>query len=218
MPDAPIPSNPPVTPSPATPPTGEGPPRLDEGKEGQEPKPFSLAPEEGMTTPGEVTKGEQRSPMDLAGETAQQKPMNPEEIGGQINKLKGQLEDVQNDLRNPDITNEFSPDHYEAMNRLIEKANPDFRAVANNSETEFNPPAHQPGESVLSYVSNWLDGSQKTLSNSLDYLAKQKSPNIGGYMKLQYAVQRATQRGELFASIVGSSVSGIKTIMSTQLG
>jgi hypothetical protein len=31
-------------------------------------------------------------------------------------------------------------------------------------------------------------------------------------------VQRATQRGELFASIVGSTVSGVKTIMSTQLG
>ncbi len=74
------------------------------------------------------------------------------------------------------------------------------------------------GGNVLSRVVNWLGGAQGALGGALEYLKTTEKPDITSYLRLQYAVQRATQRGELFSSIVGSSVSGIKTIMSTQLG
>lgn len=209
-----------VTPTPKTPDFGEGKPRLGEGEEAQPNKPFSLEPGEPKPAEG-VSPTEQPTPMEVAREVAeQQRPeLTPEQLGDKASQLKNQFGDVQNKLQNPDITNKFSPDHYEALNRAVEKTNPDLRSIASNSKSEFNPPQHEPGESVLGYVGRWLNGSQETMSGAIDFLSKadtQASP--GTYLKLQMAMQKASQRGELFASIVGSSVSGIKTIMSTQLG
>lgn len=218
MPDEPV-SNPGVTPTPKTPEYGEGKPRLGEGEEAQPTKPFSLGPE-GEVPESEITPT-QPSPMDVAKDAAQERgrrEMPPEQLEGEIKKLRGRFGEVHSKLGDPNVTNNFSPDHYEALNRAIEKTNPDLRSLANNSETEFNPPQHEPGESVLNYVGRWLNGSQETLASALDYLSNVKTPTPGAYLKLQYSVQRAVQRGELFASIVGASVSGIKTIMSTQLG
>lgn len=217
MPDDPI-SNPGVPPTPRTPEYGPDKPRLGEGEEAQEPKPFALPPEGGKPEPTE-TAAERPSPMEVAGEAAKQRPqMSPEEVSDHIQQLQNKLGEINTNLQNPDVTNKFSNDHYEAMNRVVEKMNPDMRAIAKNSQGEFNPPQHVSGETVLNWVTRWINGSQGTLSNALNFLSKEKKPDPGTFLRLQYAVQRATQRGELFSSIVGASVSGVKTIMTTQLG
>jgi len=219
MPDEPI-SNPGVTPTPGTPEYGRDKPRLGEGEEAQEPKPFSLPPEPGIKQGAVQIPTEKPSPMDVAREGARKPPqLSPEELSGQVQKLKGQLDDAQNNLQNPNITSKFTTDHYQALNRLVEKMNPDMQTIAKSSQGEFAAPKAVKGEPVLSFISRWIDGSQETLSQSLNYLSKGGgSTNPADYLKLQFGVQRATQRGELFASIIGASVSGIKTIMSTQLG
>lgn len=207
-----------VTPTPGAPEYGRDKPKLGEGEEAQEPKPFSLGPEGGQAASPEGVATDKPTPMEVASEGAQAK-MSPEQIGDQMNKLKTQLDSAQKDLQNPSVTGKLTEDHYQALGKLVEKMTPDMRAMAKNSGGEFNPPQRTAGEPILNYVTRWINGSQESLSSSLNYLSSQpKSPNPAAMLKLQYDVQRATQRGELFASIVGSSVSGIKTIMSTQLG
>ncbi len=211
--------NPGVTPTPGTPEYGRDKPGLGSGEEAEPNKPFSLPPEPGAKGAEAPEMQPHPSPMDAAGEGArQQAQMTPEQLGSQVEGLKNQLSNIGSQLQNPDVTGKFSPDHYEALNRVVEKMTPDMRSIANNSQTEFNPPQRASGESVLGFVTHWINGAQGTLSAALNYVGTEKSPNPASFLKLQYAVQRASQRGELFASIVGSSVSGIKTIMSTQLG
>lgn len=218
MPDEPI-SNSGIPRIPETPEYGRDKPGLGSGEETQQ-RPFSLPPEPGKQAGAtEGPSAEKPSPMDIAREGARQQPqLSPEELSDQVQKLKNQLGDVQNKLQNPDITNKFSQDHYEAMTRLITKMNPDMRTIAKNSEGVFNPPQHEKSEGVMNYITRWLNGSQQTLSQAMNYLSQDQSPNPAAFLQLQFGVQRAVQRGELFASIVGASVSGIKTIMSTQLG
>lgn len=208
--------NPGVTPTPPTPEYGRDKPRLGEGEEAQEPKPFSLSPE--GKEPSEAASASKPTPMEVAREGQERKPMTPEEVGGNINKLKTQLEDAQRNLQDPNVTSKFAPEHYQALNKLVEKMTPDVRTIAKNTEGEFNPPQHIANEPALNYVARWLNGSQETLTSALNYLSTIKNPDPGSFLKLQYSIQRATQRGELFATIIGSSVSGVKTIMSTQLG
>jgi hypothetical protein len=222
MPDNPITdqiSNPGVSPTEPTPPYGPEKPRLGAGEEAQEPKPFSLAPEGGKAAPAEATP-ERPSPMEVAGDAArqQQPQMPPEELSGKIVNLQDQLNGIHNKIQDSKFTQNFTSDHYQAMQKVTQKMNPDMKDIAKYSKGEFNPPQQQKGQSVLEYVSNWINGSQGTLGGALDYLQTAQKPDPTTYLRLQYAVQRATQRGELFASIVGSTVSGIKTIMSTQLG
>ena len=210
-------SNSGVSPTQPTPPYGPDHPRLGSGEEAQEPKPFTLGPEGGQSST--EASSEKPSPMEVAGDAARQQPqMAPEELGGHIVKLNDQLSSIQTKLQDTNTTQKFTTDHFEAMQRLAQKMNPDMQAIAKNSNGQFVTPEKSPGEPVLGYITKWLNGSQGTLSSALDYLQNTKKPDITSYLKLQYAVQRATQKGELFASIVGSSVSGIKTIMSTQLG
>lgn len=216
-------SNPGVTPTPPTPEYGREKPRLGAGEEAQEPKPFSLPPEPGKSQGVEAAGTEKPSPMDVARDTereSRQGQMTPDQVEGQINRLKTRLNGFQDDIQNPTITNKFTKDHYDALNKVVEKMNPDLRGIAKNSEGEFNPPQHIAGEPTLNYITRWINGSQETLSSALNYVGgmKGESPNPAALLRLQYSVQRATQRGELFASIIGASVSGIKTIMSTQLG
>jgi hypothetical protein len=116
------------------------------------------------------------------------------------------------------LSKRFTSDHYEAMQKVIEKLNPDMKTIAKSTNGTFEAPQKKSGESVLGHVANWINGAQGTLGGALDYLQNTKNPDVTSYLRLQYAMQKATQRGELFASIIGSSVSGIKTIMSTQLG
>lgn len=219
MPDNPI-SNPGVTPTPPSQPPGRDKPGLGAGEEAQEPKPFSLPPEPGKAPEAEEIPSSKPSLMDVAREGMEKgsEQMTPEQLDEQIGKLKTKLGIVQTNLQNPTVISRFSKDHYDALGKVVEKMNPDIRNIAKNSKGEFNPPQHISGEPVLNYVTRWINGSQETLSSAMNYLGSEKNPNPASFLKLQYSVQRAVQRGELFASVVGASVSGIKTIMSTQLG
>ncbi len=189
-------------------------------KEATEPnKPFSLGPEDG--TKGSEVQAERPSPMDVAKDSAQQQErMTPGELSEHVQTLQSNLSQIQSQLQDSSVTNKFTADHYNAMRKVVEKMTPDMKDIANNSEGEFQAvkPDEGEGGNVLKSIGNWIGGSQKTLGGALNYLSADKKPSIGSFMKLQYSVQRATQRGELFASIIGASVSGIKTIMSTQLG
>lgn len=207
-----------VTPTPPTPEYGRDKPGLGAGEEAQEPKPFSLSPE--GKEAAETAPAAKPTPMDVAREGAEKgaQKMTPEELNEQISKLKTQLGNVQTNLQNPNVTSRFTKDHYDALGKVAEKMNPDLRSIAKNTDGEFNPPQHIAKEPVLNYITRWINGSQETLSSAMNYIGTQKNPNPASFLKLQYSVQRAVQRGELFASVVGASVSGIKTIMSTQLG
>lgn len=189
---------------------------MDDGRFEQ--KPFTLGPE------GQNVTAEPQStyptPMEVAGDTARsQAPLAPEELNDQLVKLQDKLGDVQNKLQDTRVADNLTTDHYSAMQKLAQKMTPDMQAIAKNSKSQFELPEQKPGQSgMVEYISQWLNGAQGTLGGALNYLQNTEKPDIASYFKLQYAVQRATQRGELFASIIGSSVSGIKTIMSTQLG
>ena len=188
----------------------------ENGEQGQ--KPFTLGPE-GQNVIAEP-QSTYPSPMEVASDSArQQAPLAPEELNAQLVKLQNKLGDVQNKLQDTRVADNLTTDHYSAMQKLAQKMNPDMQAIAKSSKGQFEPPEQKPGKSgTVEYISQWLNGAQGTLGGALNYLQNTEKPDITSYFKLQYAVQRATQRGELFASIIGSSVSGIKTIMSTQLG
>ncbi|MCC5832927.1 MAG: hypothetical protein JJU12_07805 [Chlamydiales bacterium] len=207
-----------VTPTPPTPEYGRDKPRLGEGEEAQEQKPFSFGPE--GKEPAESAPAEKPSPMEVAREGAEKgvQRMTPDQMNKQLAELKNQLGTVQTNLQNPNVTRQFTQDHYDALQKAAEKTNPEMRAIAKHTGGEFNPPQHLSNEPVLNYITRWINGSQQTLSQAMNFVGTQKNPDPASFLKLQYSVQRATQRGELFSSIVGASVSGIKTIMSTQLG
>lgn len=218
MPDDPI-SNAGIPPTPKVPSYGPEKPQLGEGELAKEPKPFSLPPEpikEGAAT----QPSDKPTPMEVAREGAQKQPMwTQDEVSDQLGQLNDRLGEVKAKLQDPNITGRFSQDHYEALTRVTDKMNPDMKTIAKETEGKYQPPQSVSGESVVTFITRWINGSQQTLSNALNFLSEQPGPpNPASFLKLQYAVQRATQRGELFASIVGASVSGIKTIMSTQLG
>lgn len=209
-----MPSNP-VTPSSPTPEYGRDKPSVGSGEETKEPKPFSLSPEPSSAQSTEKASA-QPSPMEAASQAAQQKPMSADELSEHMNKLKGQLDDAQTKLQDPTVTNKFTQDHYNALNKVTDKMNSDMHTIAKASNGKFEEPGKS--SSTLDYVVKWINGSQQTLSSALKYVGSEKNPNPAQFLRLQYSVQRASQRGELFASVIGSSVSGIKTIMSTQLG
>lgn len=208
--------NPGIPPIPKVPEYGSDHPRLGAGEEAEATKPFSLPPEPGKKA---ETTSEKPTPMELARDNAHQTPqLSPEQLGENIEKLRNGLGDVKDKLQNESITRKFVEDHHEALGRNVNLMTPDVHAIAKHSGQEYKPTQQVPGEGVLKYVTRWLDGTQDTLRGALNYVTEEKSVDPTSFLKLQYAVQRASQRGELFASIVGSSVSGIKTLMSTQLG
>lgn len=212
MADNPI-SNPGITPSQPIQPYGPNQPSL--GKEDEGERSFTLGPEGNKP---EQLQGQKPSPMEVAGDASRQNiPVPKEELSNQIVQLKSQFNNIQENLQNSTFSNKLTPDHFQAMQKVMEKLNPDMNAIAKSTNGKFETAPKTKG-SVLDTVTNWLGGAQGTLGGALDYLQNTKKPDISNYLKLQYSIQRATQRGELFASIVGSSVSGIKTIMSTQLG
>lgn len=193
-------------------------PKLGTDEEAEAQKPFSLGPEPGQGATAEP-QSTRPSPMEVAGDAArQQAPLAPEELNDQLVKLQNQLGNIQDKLQDSGLTKNFTQDHINAMQQVAQKMNPDMQTIAKNSNGQFNPPQQKSGQGAVEYISQWLNGAQGTLGGALNYLQNTDKPDISSYFKLQYAVQRASQRGELFASIVGSSVSGIKTIMSTQLG
>jgi len=166
----------------------------------------------------EAEKSDKISPMDLAAQQQGKQQVTQESLGQQMNKLQDTLGNAQNQLKNPNIANNIRPDQEHALGTLVDKMNGDMGRVAKHSDTEFTPRKQGSGEKMVDFVTDWINGSQETLGKALKSVSTMKNPNPGQMMNLQYSVQRATQRGELFSSIISSSVSGIKTIMSTQLG
>lgn len=223
MPDNPI-SNPGTSPVSPTPEYGRDKPRLGEDEEANPTKPFALPPENGAKAGSKIVESDRPTPMEAAKESIvkQDVTQTQEQIQDKLQQVKGSLEKVQNDLVNPDITNKFVQDHYDALNKTADVMGRDLNNIAKNSSEdgkgEFSAPQRIAGEPALNYITKFLNGAQETLNSALNSIGNQKNPNPAAMLKLQFSVQRAAQHAELFASIVGSSVSGIKTIMSTQLG
>ena len=84
------------------------------------------------------------------------------------------------------------------------KLDEDLKTVAQNSGGKYEPAQASPSESPLKKILSWVNGSQSAITGALNHVSEQKNPNIASYMKLQYGVQRASQRAELFSSIIGS--------------
>ncbi len=212
----PLENTPGVTPSTRVP--QYGPDQKEVGAQDETQKQFQLP---GADEDGTQTKvAGYPSPMDVARDASQgSQRMSPEELGESITKLHDNLTDISQKLKDPSVINKLTEDHMQAMRQVIDKMNPEMRTIATHSKGEFQP--NKIGDhDVVGSVVKWINGSQQALGGALKYLGglEGKQPSLGSFMKLQYSVQRASQRGELFASIIGSSVSGIKTIMSTQLG
>lgn len=217
----------PTDPIPGTSPTQpiqgptEKPPLGAEEVRGQEQRPFTLPrtpnPEAGQAAEAATTKP---TPMQVMSDVEQQRqpPMNPEQLQDHLTRLKEGFAQAQSKLSNPANLAKLTDDHYKALTRWTEVLNPNLKTIAKNTDTEFSPIKKKKGETALSYVTRWIDGSQDTLTSALNFFSTQSNPNPASMLKIQYAVQRAVQRVELFSSIIGSSVSGVKTLMSTQLG
>lgn len=216
----PIQPNPGVTPVPGTTPTPEEkPPGLPE-EPGQ--RPFSLAPEPGKQGPQTAVGADKPSPFDLAREGTKGQRWTPEQMEDNMKRLQQQLNDTKTKLQNPDITKNFTQDHNTALVRNVDKLNPEMKTIAKyTGQGDFNPVKQAPGQGVLDYVTKWIGQSQDTMANSVNYvneMSQKGTPDMGGFMKLQFAMNRAQERAELFSSIISSTTSGIKQILSTQLG
>ncbi len=209
-------SNPsPTSPSPI-PPIEEN-PTVGVGQAKEEPKPFYL-PQEGPK--GEAitpAAAEKPTPMDVARDSARGQGWSQEEIQSNMQRLQSQLAQAKAQLQDPNITKKLTPDHFTALDRLTDKMNPDMRSIAKLTGSEFTPPT-KGKESLLNSVLKWVGGSQDMMESALAYAGSVKNPNPQDMLRLQFSMHRATERGELFSSIIGSTVSGIKTIMSAQLG
>lgn len=189
---------------------GKGPEKPKVGEGQPEQKPFTM--------PSGAEKTSAPSPMEVARNTGPSKQLPPEELSEHVNKAQNALKEAQTKLNNPAIQKNLTEEHFKALDQVKGKMNGDLRQIAENSGSQYEPSQPLPDDNPVQRLAKWINGSQSTLTGALNYLSQTKNPNIASYMKLQYGVQRATQRAELFSSIVGSSVSGLKTLMSTQLG
>lgn len=188
---------------------------------GEEPSEGQIGKGQEQQSPFQMPKGTEKtgapSPMEIASQQGANR-IPPEELGNKIQTAQQALEQARTKLGDPEFQKGLTQDHYNALSEVTTKLNGDLRAIAENSNGKFTPQVGDPKKSAAENVLNWINGSQKTLTGALNYLSTTPKPNVASYMKMQYAVQRATQRAELFSSIVSSSVSGLKTLMSTQLG
>ncbi|BAE81743.1 conserved hypothetical protein [Chlamydia felis Fe/C-56] len=144
--------------------------------------------------------------------------LDSEELKEQINNLKERLWDAQTTLRQDQ--NKLSPEHFEAVNVIIDLINGDLSDIAEHTQQRLQDKNEKEDDSVVRKMINWVSSGEEVLNRALLYFSDRNGEreNLADFLKVQYAVQRATQRAELFASIVGTSVSSIKTIMTTQLG
>jgi len=194
-------------------------PTVGMGEETQ-PKPF--APEALKRGPQPTPTDGKPSPMQAAKEMeerkyAQTQPMKRDELNSTLERINERLEQAKDRLQGPERAN-LTKDHQAALKTLTDKLTPDVKQIAQATESTYAPPALKKGGDVLGHVINWIDGSQRSMKSALNFLSQKHDLNPADFLKLQYSVQRASQRTELFASVIGSTVSGLKTLMSTQLG
>lgn len=174
----------------------------------KQPKPFNL-PEKGA---GGVSQ-EQISPMELA-QTQQQK-INPQEISQRINYMNNKFGQIGTMLQNnPNAT--IPKDRVGELNNTMGGLGEDLRHIAQLTGGKYSPP--QESNNIMEWIKNFVSGGQAQFDQALQSLGKMKNPNPAEMLRLSYTVQRATQKTELFSSIISSTVGGIKTIMGTQLG
>lgn len=149
-----------------------------------------------------------------------QEDLNSEEFEEQVHNLKERLWDAQSTVQNQ-APQSLSPEHLEAMNIIIDLINDDLTDIAKYTQQDIqNHADDEKHDSITRKVINWVSSGEEILNRALLYFSDRNGEreNLADFLKVQYAVQRATQRAELFASIVGTTVSSIKTIMTTQLG
>ncbi|ASD30227.1 hypothetical protein [Chlamydia abortus] len=144
--------------------------------------------------------------------------LDSEELKEQINNLKERLWDAQSTLQQDQ--NKLSQEHFEAVSVIIDLINGDLNDIAEHTQQNLQTKKEEEHESVARKMVNWVSSGEEVLNRALLYFSDRNGEreNLADFLKVQYAVQRATQRAELFASIVGTTVSSIKTIMTTQLG
>lgn len=210
--------NPGPTPTPGVTPPGSQDPMKGSDMEAI-PK-FTLPPEPLPGQPSVVA--EQRpSPLELAKqmeEEGKSARWTPQEMQDRLTLLQTHLQTVSTQLESPKATGKLTPEHFNALNQIVDKMNPDMRSMAKYAGVDFAPVTQKKGEGVLSYLLNWVSGTQQMTNNSLSALAGATKPDPAEMLKLQFIAQRSLERTELMSSVISSSVSGIKTLMSMQLG
>ena len=188
-----------------------GNPQNPASQTGKEPASFALPKKQQNVT------ASQPSPMKVVESMRQTETWTPQQMSDKLDSLRNKFQEAQTNM-NSKLQNKdtFSPQHIQAFNQVISHTNPHLKTIGEVSQQPFTPPATN--SSPVQYVLNWLGSSQTTLNNALSYASTVDSPNPAAFLRMQFAVNKAQQQAELFASLVGSTVSGIKTLMSTQLG
>ncbi|SPN73826.1 hypothetical protein C10C_0678 [Chlamydia serpentis] len=149
-----------------------------------------------------------------------QNALESEELQEQINNLKGRLWDFRTTFEDSQTTAQFADEHFQAVGVIIDLISDDLNTIAVHTQQDAKTRDQTEDASVTRKVINWVSSGEEVLNRALLYFSDRDGSreSLANFLKVQYAVQRATQRAELFASIVGTSVSSVKTIMTTQLG
>lgn len=203
----------PVEPSP---PTTEEPTVLGDkaGPQGQ-PKPFNL-PEPSSAS---QASGTQPSVMELQ---AQGQKISPQDVSEKLNNLNNKFGNVSQVMsENAELIKKYpgmnlKKEQLSELRNNMGGLNEDLRTIASLTGSKYQAPKES--DSLSKMVLDFIQGGQSQYEKSLQYLSNVKNPNPADMLRLSYTVQRATQKTELFSSIISSGVSGIKTLMGTQLG
>lgn len=139
-------------------------------------------------------------------------------LSNQISQLKGNFSSLA--LKIEDSSLNFNDKDTQQALRVMHLLDQDLSEIATNTNQQEDKSSEEEDKNFIHKALNWCYSGEQILHNALLFLSDQKDSfsSLGDYLKLQYAVQRATQRTELFASIMGITISSIKTIMTTQLG
>lgn len=166
-----------------------------------------------------VQQSSKPSPMDIAKDAARTEEVDPEKVQAQVGQLKNTMRYTQDKLQNSDnLAEPMTKEHDSALSKLSNLAGNDIKRAARSAGVDYTPVERKEGQGIKEFLTDWLDGGQKTMSNVMESLPNMQGGDLTGFMRVQMSVQRATQRVELMASIIGSTVGGIKTLMGTQLG
>lgn len=142
--------------------------------------------------------------------------LNSGELQEQIRNLKERLWDARVSIQDLEME-KLATEHIEAYETITNLLNNDLYEIAEQTEQQ---PSKQTEPSIAKKALDWVSSGEEILNRALLYVSGKngQEDSLANFLKVQYAVQRATQRAELFASIVGTTVSSVKTIMTTQLG
>lgn len=145
--------------------------------------------------------------------------LNSEELQEQIHLLKSRLWDAQTQMQMQD-PDKLASEHVDALGVIVDLINGDFQAIAEHTQQTVKQGNGDEEKSVTRKIVDWVSSGEEILNRALLYFSDRNGERetLADFLKVQYAVQRATQRAELFASILGATVSSVKTIMTTQLG